>query len=391
MTEALSSRTSCSGRWWWRWPRGGRAGAPDRRAPRAARAGRVRSRGARARGRRARAGPARRPLSRAARCASAGADARGARCCSSSLRRCPVCKTLLPTLLRVAAESARGRVVLASDGEPRASTAAFVRRAGARPAAYLLSAELGLRFQVAKLPYAVLIDAAGVVRAKGLVNTREHLESLFEATERGVASIQEYLARERCRTRCEAARDRVVSSLRSPRRASARGLARRRPGGAASSPGSARCWWAPRRRRCCRSRARPRRRRARRRPEDLAGPEGDPTSCDYWRHCAIDGFLCSCCGGSATHCPPGTEVVARHLDRHLPQPGRRQGLPDLLQRLLRARVCGRCPCNRNEGERPEYHWYRNNDINWCAGASIQVYHCSIAIVLGRASEPQPER
>ncbi|MBV8340875.1 MAG: methylamine dehydrogenase (amicyanin) light chain, partial [Gammaproteobacteria bacterium] len=24
---------------------------------------------------------------------------------------------------------------------------------------------------------------------------------------------------------------------------------------------------------------------------------GDPQSCDYWRHCAIDGFLCSCCGG----------------------------------------------------------------------------------------------
>ena len=28
-----------------------------------------------------------------------------------------------------------------------------------------------------------------------LVNTREHLESLFEAKERGVASIQEFLAR----------------------------------------------------------------------------------------------------------------------------------------------------------------------------------------------------
>ena len=25
--------------------------------------------------------------------------------------------------------------------------------------------------------------------------------------------------------------------------------------------------------------------------------EGDQTSCDYWRYCAIDGFLCSCCGG----------------------------------------------------------------------------------------------
>jgi hypothetical protein len=42
-----------------------------------------------------------------------------------------------------------------------------------------------------------LIDAAGVVRSKGLVNSREHLESLFEASERGVASIQQFLTAER--------------------------------------------------------------------------------------------------------------------------------------------------------------------------------------------------
>ena len=29
----------------------------------------------------------------------------------------------------------------------------------------------------------------------GLINSREHLESLFEAKERGVASIQDFLAR----------------------------------------------------------------------------------------------------------------------------------------------------------------------------------------------------
>ena len=43
-------------------------------------------------------------------------------------------------------------------------------------------------------------------------------------------------------------------------------------------------------------------------PEDIAGPEGDPLRCEYWRHCAIDGFLCGCCGGSHTACPPGTEM-----------------------------------------------------------------------------------
>jgi methylamine dehydrogenase light chain len=32
----------------------------------------------------------------------------------------------------------------------------------------------------------------------------------------------------------------------------------------------------------------------------------DPKSCDYWKYCAVDGFLCSCCGGSSNSCPPGT-------------------------------------------------------------------------------------
>ena len=53
--------------------------------------------------------------------------------------------------------------------------------------------------------------------------------------------------------------------------------------------------------------------------------------------------------------------------------------------------CGRCFCNRNEGDRPVYHPYRSNDINWCAGASTQIYHCSTAIVLGVAEEAQPEK
>lgn len=110
---------------------------------------------------------------------------------------CPVCKTMLEivdALMR--REQGRARLLLASDG-PRDEHEAFVREQGLAERGYLLSSELGLVYQVGKLPYAVLIDAAGVLRAKGLVNTREHVESLFEAMERGVGSMQEYLARER--------------------------------------------------------------------------------------------------------------------------------------------------------------------------------------------------
>ena len=90
---------------------------------------------------------------------------------------------------RVARAGGGLRVVLASDG-PREEHAAFVARERiALP--YVLGTALGLAYRVGKLPWAALVDGAGVLRAQGLVNTREHLESLLEAKARGVASIQE--------------------------------------------------------------------------------------------------------------------------------------------------------------------------------------------------------
>jgi methylamine dehydrogenase accessory protein MauD len=113
---------------------------------------------------------------------------------------CPVCKTLLPAL-RAIARRERGwlDVVLASDG-PRDEHEVFVRTEQLEAFPYLVSPSLGVAWHVGKLPYAALVDGAGIVRAKGLVNTREHVESLFEAMERGVASIQDYLEAQERRT-----------------------------------------------------------------------------------------------------------------------------------------------------------------------------------------------
>jgi methylamine dehydrogenase accessory protein MauD len=106
---------------------------------------------------------------------------------------CPVCATLLPTLLRiVSAEAPRVRLVVASDGDPEEQRV-FRHAKGLDETPYVLSTELGMRFGVGKLPTAILIDEQGIVRAHGIVNTREHVESLFNAGELGVASIQDYL------------------------------------------------------------------------------------------------------------------------------------------------------------------------------------------------------
>ena len=106
---------------------------------------------------------------------------------------CPVCKKLLPVLKSTArSEQDWLTIVLASDGE-RAAHEKFYRQSKLDVFPYLLSTELGMAFKVSRLPYAVLLDEAGRVRAKGLVNSREQLESLFTARELGVSSVQDYL------------------------------------------------------------------------------------------------------------------------------------------------------------------------------------------------------
>lgn len=106
---------------------------------------------------------------------------------------CPVCKKLLPVLRSMRpAESQWLDVVLASDGDA-VTHERFVQANSLQSFPYALSTELGVSFRVSRLPFAVLIGEDGIVRAKGLINNREQLESLFSAKELGIESIQSYL------------------------------------------------------------------------------------------------------------------------------------------------------------------------------------------------------
>src|SRR6185436_7652627 len=106
---------------------------------------------------------------------------------------CPVCKVLLP-VLKSSQRSEQNwlQIVLASDGDNDAQVE-FRKRNGLSSFPYVLSPALGIAYQVNRLPYAVLMDERGIVLARGLINSREHLESLFEAKRLGVASVQDYL------------------------------------------------------------------------------------------------------------------------------------------------------------------------------------------------------
>jgi methylamine dehydrogenase light chain len=112
---------------------------------------------------------------------------------------------------------------------------------------------------------------------------------------------------------------------------------------------------------------------------------GDPASCDYWRYCAIDGFLCSCCGGSASTCPPGTEMSPITWIGTCRNPADNRAYIISYNDCCGKSSCGNCLCNRNDGDRPMVRPQSNNDINWCLGTTSSVYNCSTAVLLGVAT------
>jgi methylamine dehydrogenase light chain len=121
-------------------------------------------------------------------------------------------------------------------------------------------------------------------------------------------------------------------------------------------------------------------------PVDPEGAAGDPTSCEYWRHCAIDGFLCSCCGGTQSVCPPGTEMSPVTWIGTCRNPNDGKDYIISYNDCCGASLCMRCRCTRTEGERPVYYTSKNNDLLWCFGTKSRAVHCSVAIVLGQATE-----
>jgi methylamine dehydrogenase light chain len=112
----------------------------------------------------------------------------------------------------------------------------------------------------------------------------------------------------------------------------------------------------------------------------------DPTSCNYWRHCAIDGYLCGCCGGSENTCPPGTQMSAVTWvgTCHNPLDGRNYVVS--YNDCCGKSTCGRCLCNRNERDTPLYVPFQSNDYNWCSGSGKAnvPYHCSTARIVAVA-------
>jgi methylamine dehydrogenase accessory protein MauD len=106
-------------------------------------------------------------------------------------RTCPICKKLIP-VAQDFTKTERLEVLYVGDGE-LAEQNQLVAQFGIDSSRFVNGPEIGLASRVDKLPYAVLLDDQGLISAKGLVNSREHLESLIIAKESGFATLQSYL------------------------------------------------------------------------------------------------------------------------------------------------------------------------------------------------------
>jgi methylamine dehydrogenase light chain len=111
-----------------------------------------------------------------------------------------------------------------------------------------------------------------------------------------------------------------------------------------------------------------------------------PEDCQYWKYCAIDGFLCSCCGGTSASCPPGAtpSPISWIGTCHNAADGRDYIVS--YNDCCGKSTCGTCDCIRNEGEKPIYRPSRNNDLDWCMANADVNYHCTVSVILGVAEK-----
>lgn len=106
---------------------------------------------------------------------------------------CPLCKGLIPAA-RSFAKDERVELTFVGDDDAQVQRG-LIAAQGLENYHFINGPEVGQAFEVGKLPYAVLLDSDGTILSKGLVNSREHLESLVVAHEMGIATVQDYIGK----------------------------------------------------------------------------------------------------------------------------------------------------------------------------------------------------
>ena len=89
---------------------------------------------------------------------------------------------------------------------------------------------------------------------------------------------------------------------------------------------------------------------------------------------------------SQAACPPGTQMSPVSWIGTCRNPADRKDYVISYNDCCGQALCGRCLCNNNVGDKPVYATPRSNDIVWCMGIPSVAYHCTVALVVGVATE-----
>jgi methylamine dehydrogenase accessory protein MauD len=73
----------------------------------------------------------------------------------------------------------------------------FVARHRLERIPFIISEDLGFQYNVLSPPYAILLDERRIIRAKGVANHLEHLESLINAAQLGYPSMESWAQAQR--------------------------------------------------------------------------------------------------------------------------------------------------------------------------------------------------
>ena len=94
---------------------------------------------------------------------------------------CPICREVLPSIRAVAQQGRLAPIVVVDDTE----VTDIPDKAGGAPT--IAGPEIAEAFGVPGTPYTIILDASGIVRAKGTVNNLEQMEGLVDTAERRIS------------------------------------------------------------------------------------------------------------------------------------------------------------------------------------------------------------